>query len=94
VAEGRWRFGSGFSLDYARMHAERGDVLGVVGQVAKAVVEEAHARACAARRWVLNEKHILELAGLAEAHTWFGGVPTVAAELVRWVADVRTRLGL
>jgi hypothetical protein len=92
TAAERWRFCSAFSLDYARMHAERGNVVGVVGQVAKAVIEEAHARVCAARRWVFNEKHIVELAGLGEAHAWLAGIPSGAGDLVPWLAEVRSRL--
>ena len=38
-----WRFCRSFSLDYARMHARRGNVAGVAGQAAVAVMEEAHA---------------------------------------------------
>ena len=41
-----WRFRRSFSLDYARMHARRGNVVGATGQAAKAMLEEAHAIAC------------------------------------------------
>ncbi len=48
----RWRFCRSFSLDYARMHARRGNVMGATGQVAKAVTQEAHAMLCEGGRWV------------------------------------------
>src|SRR5262245_39902120 len=41
-----WRFCRSFSLDYARMHARRGNLVGATGQAAKAVMEEAHAILC------------------------------------------------
>jgi hypothetical protein len=93
VASPRWRFCSKFSLDYAEMHAKQGSVVGTVGQVAKAVLEEAHARVSAERRWVLNEKRLVEAAGLGGAHSWFGDVPRTADGLVRWVGEARVALG-
>ena len=42
----RWHAHAEFSLEHARMRAERGDVTGAAGQAAKAVLEAAHACAC------------------------------------------------
>jgi hypothetical protein len=53
-----------FSLDYARMHAARGNVVGAAGQAAKAAMEKGHARACEQGRWVLNEERLLTAVGL------------------------------
>ena len=61
-----WRFCRSFSLDYARMHARRGDLVGATGQAAKAVMEEAHAILCERGQWVCNEKRLIEAAGLAD----------------------------
>jgi len=55
-------------------------------------MEEAHARVCAGRRWVLNEKRRVEAAGLANAHTWFSNVPSTTDGLLAWVAEVRDGL--
>lgn len=60
----RWGFQRDFSFEYARSHADRGNAVGALGNVARAVVEEAHRRFCADRRWVLNEKRLLVDAGL------------------------------
>lgn len=60
----RWGFQRDFSFEYARSHADRGNAVGALGNVARAVVEEAHRRLCADRRWVLNEKRLLVDAGL------------------------------
>jgi len=92
TAPARWRFCSEFSLTYAGMHAGRGDAIGVVGQAAKAVLEEAHARMCAGRRWVLNEKRLVDAAGLSHVQTSFTAVPGATDRLVGWVAEVRDEL--
>jgi hypothetical protein len=64
-ATSRWSFQRDFSLDYARMHAERGDRVAAMGNLVRAAMEEAHRRMCVDRRWVLNEKRLLGAAGLA-----------------------------
>jgi hypothetical protein len=88
TAPTRWRFAAKFSLEHARMRARRGDVVGAVGQSAKAVTEQAHAVLCERGEWVLNEKRIVEAAGLGDAHTAFLAVPAAPGELVDWVASV------
>jgi hypothetical protein len=92
TAPPNWRFRSRFSLDYARMHARRGNLVGATGQTAKAVFEEAHARACEAGRWALNEKRLL--AGLDHVHSFFSNVPAESAELLRWIDGVAEVTGL
>lgn len=88
----RWRFHVDFTLMHARMRAEKGDVVGAVGQVAKAITEQAHAVLCERRTWVLNEKRIVEAAGLQAAHAWMYAVPPAAPELVAWVEGVNAEL--
>ena len=60
----RWRFHRDFSLAHARRAARLGNDVVALGQLSRAVVEEAHARHCTAGRWVLNEKRIQEGTGL------------------------------
>ena len=62
----RWRFHRDFSLTYARREASLGNPVVALGQLARAAVEEAHARHCERGSWVLNEKRILGGVGLAE----------------------------
>ena len=88
----RWRFARDFSLDYALMHASRGDVVGAVGQAAKAAMEEANAHACEQGRWVLNEKRLLAAAGLDGLASHFARVPRRPAGLTRWVEAVARAL--
>jgi len=71
AAPERWRFHSRFSFAHARMRAARRDFAGTVGQAARAVVEHAHAMLCERRAWVLNEKRILERAGLVQTQALF-----------------------
>jgi len=48
------------------MRAERGDVIGTLGQAAKAVIEHAHGLVCQRRQWVLNEKKLVEQASIGQ----------------------------
>ena len=64
AAPARWRFHRDFSLYHARRAAGLGNEVAALGQLCRAVVEEAHARHCAAGRWVLNEKRIQDGTGL------------------------------
>ena len=89
-----WRFCRSFSLDYARMHARRRNLVGMTGQAAKAVMEEAHAILCERRQWVCNEKRLIEAAGLIQVHDFFGRKPSEASDLIRWVDQVAAQLGV
>jgi hypothetical protein len=89
-----WRFCRSFSLDYARMHAKRGNLAGATGQAAAAVVEEAHAILCERGHWVCNEKRLIETAGLVGVHSLFAQVPIEPAKLVQWVDLVADQLGV
>jgi hypothetical protein len=88
----RWRYHRRFTLAQARSRAARGDVVGAVGQVARGIIEEAHAVLCGRHEWVLNEKHIIERAGLGAMHGLAGAAPRDRAELVKWVESIEVRL--
>jgi hypothetical protein len=88
----RWHFCSQFTREQARSRAARGDFLGATGQAARAVLEEAHARMCGARRWVLNEKRLVERAGLGAVQKAFAAVPTESSALAAWVERVEATL--
>lgn len=89
-----WRFCRSFSLDYARAHAKRGNIAGVAGQVAAAVMEEAHAILCERSEWVCNEKRLLEAAGLDSLNALFAEIPVEREPLLQWVDLVAARLGV
>jgi hypothetical protein len=82
------------SLDYARMHARRGNPAGATGQTASAVMEEAHAIVCERAQWVCNEKRLIEAAGLTDLQALFAQVPNESADVVRWIDRVAHQLGV
>lgn len=88
----RWRFARDFNLEYARMHAARGNAVGAIGHAARAVLEEAHARPCARGHWVLNEKRMVSAAGLGAAAPLFLAPPESATDLAPWLDAVHERL--
>jgi hypothetical protein len=89
-----WRFCRSFSLDYARAHAKRGNIAGVAGQAAAAVVEEAHAISCERSQWVCNEKRLLEASGLKSLNALFAEIPVEREHLLQWVDLIADRLGV
>jgi len=89
-----WRFCRSFSLDYARAHAKRGSIAGVAGQVAAAVMEEAHAIMCERSEWVCNEKRLIETAALGGINSLFAEIPVERERLVEWVDRVADSLGV
>jgi hypothetical protein len=94
VAPQVWRFCRSFSLDYARMHAKRGNLAGAAGQAAAAIMEEAHAIVCERGQWVCNEKRLIETAGLGSLDTLFAEIPIERKHLLRWLDLVSDRLGV
>jgi hypothetical protein len=93
TAPPRWRFSRSFSLDYARMHARRANRVGAIGQAAKAVMEEGHARLCERGQWVCNEKRLIDAAGLVAMQSLFEHPPQEPSLLVEWVDRVADGLG-
>jgi hypothetical protein len=81
-----------FSLAYARMRAERGDIAGAVGQRAKALIETAHARVPPPALGVQRER-IVEQTRLEKVPARFVGIPTSPLDPVAWVDDLRAAIG-
>ena len=88
----RWRRHAEFSLAHAQMRAERGDIVGTIGQSAKAITETAHSLACARQLWVLNEKQLVERSGLQDLHNRFTDIPASTSQLLKWLDDLRAAL--
>jgi hypothetical protein len=84
----RWRFHRDFSLRYARRAATLGNQVGAVGQLARATIEEAHARHCERGSWVLNEKRIVDDAGLSDLVSRVN----LGADVATLVAEAAERL--
>lgn len=94
LAPPRWRFCRSFSLGYARAHAERGNIAGAVGHVARAVTEEAHAVLCERGEWVCNEKRLIDVAGLGDVQALLAPLPSDQAGLLDWIGRVGERIGI
>ena len=94
AAPTRWRFCRTFSLDFARMLAGRGNIVGALAHVARAATEEAHAVMCERSLWVCNEKRLLESAGLVGVNGLFEQVPQDTHALLAWIDLVADRLGV
>ena len=59
------------TLHTAEVHAQRGDTVATVANLARATLTEAQARLAERRQWALNEKGLAERAGLSDAHRVF-----------------------
>lgn len=68
------------------------DLVGTAGQAAKAVLEAAHARICASRTWNLNEKGLVDRAGLSRIQASFAAIPREPEALVTWIDRLRSDL--
>jgi predicted nucleotidyltransferase len=85
----RWRWNGAFSLLYAERYAARGDVTLAAGTLARATVQTAHGVLAERGEWVLNEKGLVDAAGLGAAHAIVGGC---GDDPVRAVAALRDLL--
>ena len=91
AAPPRWRFHAAFSLEHARMRAERGDLAGAVGQAARRRWR-APTRGCARRGPGCSTRSGSSAGRARGCPAAFGAAPRGARELVRWVESVRSRL--
>ena len=49
---------------------------------------------CEQKHWVVNEKGLLARVGLQDVQARFASLPRTAAELTRWVDELRGALSL
>lgn len=61
-------------MEHARMRARRGDVATTLGHLGRAAVEAGHAILCSRGEWVINEKGLLDRAGLGGVHERIAGL--------------------
>jgi len=61
-------------------------------RIAKAAMEEAHARMCERGRWVCNEKRLIDAAGLTDVQAVFAQIPSASRELLPWIDRVADML--
>jgi hypothetical protein len=67
AAPRRWRDQAALALMFAGMYAETGDAVLSAGMLTQAVLSAAHALLAERREWVVNEKRLVERAGLEDA---------------------------
>ena len=84
-----WHAAALLSLDAAAGYAAREMPVETVGSLARALLEEGHARAAAAQTWVLNEKRLLATTGLDAVESAFVGIGRERPALERAVDQVR-----
>jgi hypothetical protein len=87
-----WTDNARFDLEYTRSMARRGETVVAVGLLSRTLVELAHARMCAAGTWVLNEKGLLQDAGMSAMAARFGPAATNDDRLACVIQDLEAIL--
>jgi hypothetical protein len=92
AAPPRWRQLRDMGLATAGAHAGRGDAVATVGNLAVATLSEAQARMAEQRQWALNEKGIVEGAGLGSTAAMLAEAGSSGAQLTATVSAVEGTL--
>lgn len=93
AASAFWHDSAGLTLAYAeKAYAAIGDPIGVAGALARAIMEEGHARLAARGEWVLNEKRLADRAGLTHLRPVLAAVGNDAPALSAAIAAVRAAM--
>ncbi len=94
LAPGVWRQRNSLTLHTAEVHASRSDLVETVANMGRAIITEAQAQARLAERriWALNEKGIVEKAGLGNAAAVLRAAASSAPELLSSVDELRRAL--
>lgn len=88
----RWRGTASVSLMFAHGHARLGDAVCCAGMMVNAVLSAAHARLAQRREWVLNEKLLVQRAGLQDTQALLARPGSTSKDLLSRVADVGAAL--
>jgi predicted nucleotidyltransferase len=94
AAPGRWEGRAAVSLMFAESYAALGDSVCCAGMLTSAVLAAAHGRVARRREWVLNEKRLVERAGLQATQPLLGCPGSNSTELVATTAAITTILGI
>ncbi|HEY6430314.1 MAG TPA: hypothetical protein VIX84_24045 [Acidimicrobiales bacterium] len=89
LAPGVWRQQGSMTLHTAEVHATRSDLVATVANMGRAVIMEAQARLAERRTWALNEKGIIETAGLSDASAVLPATGSGVTELLTSVDALR-----
>ena len=88
----RWRGRASAALMFANIHARLGDPVCCAGMLVEAVLCAAHGRLAQRREWVLNEKRLVQRAGLQDARPVLARPGSTSKELLASVALVSATL--
>ncbi len=94
AANERWTGKAQVALMFAGAYAVAGDAVCCTGMLASATLCAAHARLAQRREWVLNEKRLVQRAGLEQTQTVLAAPGATSAELCASVAAVTSTLGI
>jgi predicted nucleotidyltransferase len=94
AAPARWEGRAAVGLMFAGIHAHGADPVCCAGMLAHAVLCVAHARLVERREWALNEKRLVQRAGLDELQPLLAAPGATGAELAATVASVSAGLGV
>jgi hypothetical protein len=92
LAPGVWRQQNSMTLHTAEVHASRSDLVGTVANMGRAIIVEAQARLAERRTWALNEKGIVERAGLSGATAVLPAPGSTGPEMLSSVDALRRRI--
>lgn len=87
----RWRQLSSMALRTAREHGARGDVAGTAANLGQAALTEANARLAERHEWALNEKGLIEAAGLQPVHSLLAALGSSSGKLL-WAVEAMERV--
>lgn len=79
TAPARWNRLAGGAMHFARLHLSRGDLVASSANLGQAILAAAQARLAAAGQWALNEKGIVQRAGLGDANVAIDQLEPAAA---------------
>lgn len=94
AAPGPWLARASVALMFARIYTEPADAVCCTGMLTRATLCTAHARLAERREWVLNEKRLVERAGLEEVQGMVANAGRSSAELGATAAMVAAVLGV
>lgn len=88
-APARWDRLAGGAMHFARLHLTRGDLVASFANLGQSVLAAAQSRLASSGEWALNEKGIVERAGLADANVAIDELdPAEAVEHIAQLLDV------
>jgi hypothetical protein len=88
-APGRWLARASDELAYAQYWARTENPVSCSGALARAVLQCAHARLAHRRTWALNEKRMVQWAGLTDLYDVFSSLGRDQDDLARAIAAVQ-----